>query len=317
MRKLVPILVCLFVASLAWLGFTTYTRYQAENWDGKMPAGMDFIGTWHIESRTTDGHELAGEDLQKVRDHGFDSFIVLNLDATAELNLYGNVFKGAWLAEGENKATIYTDEITKALQLVNGKVVMGDEYDHFVFAPSTPEEYEAYLNWQPPEDAEEVDEEFVEYWGLDDYDSTSEESGEAESEETGEPATEETPVVEPNEWGIYPMDVTIAHDALVTIKVTGKSVDHLGCSGYYLALTNNSDTAFTITRALDSFTVNGKAATPVLHENLEPGQTVDVFMWWDAADVKVLDELVNVQGILEVDELNGFNAYGTYNFLME
>lgn len=309
MKKFVPFLIGIFVASLVWLGVTTYMNRPTESVETEKPAGMDFIGTWHIESRQTHGNELSGENLKKVQEFGFDSFLTLNVDATAELNLYGNVFQGTWLAQGEHDAIISTDEIRKPMHLNDGKLVLGDQNDSFVFVRSTPEEYAAFLATDPAERAEE---DLEEYWAFGDswIENLNTDTATTEDDQPQEPE----PEPQPNEWGIYPLDVVVADDELMTLKVTGKAIDHLGCSGYYLLITNNSDKPFTVTRALDSFTVNGVAATPVLSENLEPGQSIDVFMWWDAAEVKSLEELVNVDGIIEVDELNRFDAYATYPF---
>jgi len=315
MRRFLPLLIGVFVVSLVWLGASTYLRHQELDWDGTMPEGMDFIGTWQIESRVTDGNELSGDNLKRVRDYGFDSFVVLNLDASAELNLYGNVFYGGWLAESETEATISTDQVRKPMRLEGEKLILGDEQDYFVFIRSTPEAYEEFLSKKPEM---ELDSELLMSLGIEEYLRQLEETEKVEeqTEQKDEKEQQTVTVVheEPNEWGIYPMDVTIADDALVTIKVTGRTTDHLGCSGYYMTIKNNSDKPFTVTRAIDTFTVNGKPATPVLSENLDPGETVDIFMWWDAAEVASIDKLVKVEGVIEVDELNGFDAYATYEF---
>lgn len=317
MRRYLPIVISLFIASLAWLGFASYARYVEANWDGEMPEGMEFIGTWQIESRTTDGNKLSGEDLKKVRGFGFDSFVTLNLDASAELNLYGNVFKGGWLAVDETNATIHTDEVEKPMRLEGGKLVLGDESDFFVFVPSTPEAYQEYLSHaQEMKHAQEIGTDLADLLDIGEYQG-EEQPEQLESQDSAEsPEAEqvEPPKEEPNEQGIYPMDVTIADDALVSIKVTGRGTDNLGCSGYYLSIRNKSDKPFTVTRSLDSFSVNGKPATPVLSENLEPGQSVDVFMWWDATEVTSIEGLVHVEGVIEVDEVNGFEAFATYDF---
>jgi len=315
-RRYLPIVIALFVASLAWLGFASYARYVENSWDGTMPDGMDFIGTWQIESRTTDGQELSGDNLKKVRDFGFDSFVTLNLDATAELNLYGNVFTGGWLAEDETHATIHTDEVEKPMRLEAGKLVLGDEDDFFVFVPSTPEAYQEYLRRaEEMKHAQEIGTDLAELLDIGDYQGANPEE---ESDVPAEPEEEptEAPKEEPNEQGTYPMDLTVADDALVLIKITGRGEDNLGCSGYYLTIRNKSDKPFTVTRAIDTFTVDGKSTTPVLSENLEPGQSVDVFMWWDITEVRDIEQLVKVEGVIEVDEINGFEAYGTYDFVV-
>ncbi|MBR1828826.1 MAG: hypothetical protein IJ781_04865 [Atopobiaceae bacterium] len=315
MRRYLPIVIALFVASLAWLGFASYARYVEASWDGTMPDGMDFIGTWQIESRTTDGHELSGDNLKKVKDYGFDSFVVLNLDATAELNLYGNVFRGGWLAEDESHATIHTNEVEKPMRLEGGKLVLGNENDYFVFVPSTPEAYQEFLTHeQTKEHEQDVDDELAELLDVTEYQGEATEEGATPEDQEGEPT--EMPREEPNEQGIYPMDLTVADDALVLIKVTGRGEDNLGCSGYYLTIRNKSDKPFTVTRAIDTFMVDGKPTTPVLNETLEPGQSVEVFMWWDASEVADIERLVKVEGVIEVDEVNGFEAYGTYELLV-
>lgn len=311
-RRLLPFVICMFVASLIWLAISTCTRTNArevpasapqaeaeaeagiksEDLSPEMPAGMDFVGTWRIESRWTEGHELSGERLQIVRDYGFDSFVVLNLDATAELNLYDNPFTGTWRVISDTEATVTTDEMHEPLRLEDGKLIMGDERDYIVFMRCTPEEYAAFL--ANDEGAATIAEALPT-------------GSDYESDEEDVPA-------EPDERGAIPMNVTIADDDLVAIKVTGKATDNIGCSGYYLSITNRSDQAFTATRAADSFTVNGTSASPVLIENLEPGQTVEVFMWWETSDVPSMEALTNVEGILEVDEVNGFDTYATYEF---
>ncbi|MBR2683744.1 MAG: hypothetical protein IKE22_10835 [Atopobiaceae bacterium] len=309
-RRLLPVVICMFIASLIWLAISTCTRTNArdvattapqaatgtgiksEDLSPEMPAGMDFVGTWRIESRWTEGHELSGERLQIVRDYGFDSFIVLNLDATAELNLYDNPFTGTWMVISDTEATVTTDEMHEPLRLEDGKLIMGDERDYIVFMRCTPEEYAAFL--ANDEGAATIAEALP---TEPDY----------ESDEGDTPS-------EPDERGAIPMNVVIADDGIAAIKVTGKATDNIGCSGYYLSITNKSDQDFTVTRTADSFTVNGTNANPVLIENLEPGQTVEVFMWWETNDVPSMDALANVEGTLEVDEVNGFDTYATYEF---
>ena len=298
MKKLLPLFSCLLALCLMTIGLSACgSAKDEEDWDGEMPAGIDFVGTWHIESRWTDGHELSGDNLQIVRDYGYDSFLVLNVDATAELNLYGHVFSGTWLVVNETQATLSTDEVNETLRLDGDKLVFGDDDDFIIFARSTEEEYEAFLkDADASEDEDGSTIHLAELLELDDEAEVLDE-GEVETA-SGEPS--------------FPL--AVSDDALVTIVVTGQGTDALGCSGYYLSIKNNSDHDVTVTRAIDSFTVAGRAATPILNANLASQESTDTFMWWDASEVSGLDSLRDVEGIIEIDEVGGFEAYGSYAF---
>jgi hypothetical protein len=53
---------------------------------------------------------------------------------------------------------------------------------------------------------------------------------------------------------------------------------------------------------------------PALVETIQPGKYAECFMWFSDNDVASLDQLVNVEGVIEVYDDETYDTLGEYPF---
>lgn len=109
-----------------------------------------------------------------------------------------------------------------------------------------------------------------------------------------------------------PMNETIVDDELITVTITSKFQDWTGACGYRFTAVNNSDQDFSLTYVSDSFSVNGKMASPYLFTPINVGTSADDRIEFDEDKVPSIDDLVNVKGSLELCEKDTYNEIRQY-----
>lgn len=110
--------------------------------------------------------------------------------------------------------------------------------------------------------------------------------------------------------------VAIADDANVAITVVAKKLDTSGDPGYVLNIQNRTDRKIYVYSA-EGWTVDGATVDDaVLLEEVDAGQTVEGFMWFDheSGGLTTLDSLKSVVGKIVVEDYATSAQLGVYAF---
>ena len=111
--------------------------------------------------------------------------------------------------------------------------------------------------------------------------------------------------------------MTIIDDSTIKIEVTGKGTDFTADPGYRLSITNKTDKAFFL-GAEDVFKVNGQEIEAGLGDVLDPGDTVESFMYFSAEELGGgVEKLKNVEGTIVVYDDESEEQLGKYTFKMD
>ena len=105
----------------------------------------------------------------------------------------------------------------------------------------------------------------------------------------------------------------IADDEICTIKMLSKEADDWGDCGFVCAVVNNSERAIYVT-ADNDFLVDGVEVTFWGGSTVLPGETKDVFIYAESADVDGLDRLTNVAGGIVVWDADTQAVLASYPF---
>ena len=110
---------------------------------------------------------------------------------------------------------------------------------------------------------------------------------------------------------IEEMDLVIADDDQFTITITGKGTDSLGDPSYWVTVENKTDKTVSAGSSYGSFSVNGKMCDPIFYADIQPGKYAETTMWWSTDDIASVDELVSVEGTIEICD-EGYNVLASY-----
>ena len=273
-------------------------------------------GTWDYDEATL--AEYVGEDLtpEQIEAAKKIMFVQFKDDGTVAFVMYGDVMEGTWKDDKGNLTVEIEGEPWKAT-LVDGKLTLDDGEDPMGFVKAsgtrdiptddiTNEALSTMLGFalgdiEVEETSADIEDSSIEIEGTSD-------DVEAEFSDEDYLPKELTDLAEP---------VTVADDGTCTITVTGTGVNGFGDPGYNLNVVNKSDKAIYVTE--QEFTVGGKEVAAYSDETVDAGATKDVFLAFDALDLgdnASVESLVDVKGVLEVDDDESVEEIATYNFSM-
>ena len=239
-----------------------------------------FLGTWDLVAAT----DTSEEDIELMKAFGIYCYLDLQDEGKAEINLMGEPLEGTWEAKSASECSIAFEGETITATLKGDLLSMEQDGEELSFKKLNDEDA-AKLK----EEAEGALSSFL--GGEDDGDG----GDDAPVEEIGQ---------------------QIASDNICTIEVVNKTTDWAGDSGYTLKITNNTDTAISVSAAWDTFSVGGAMTDPSLSETVKPGAFVETFMWFDSEVAPNIDALVDVSGELEVYDTETYDTIATYPFSM-
>ena len=269
--------VCLFASGCLGTGPSEATKAQ---WKPK------FVGTWDLQEAKGDS-SYSAEDLQLVREMGYDFYLELKEDGTAALVIDDDKTSGTWEVKSENVATFSAEGDTVEMKLADGKLTAEEGSKSLTFVKSNTNK------------------------GSSTTGTTTPAAGNANGSSTSRSGSENSTT----KVDLTP--VTIADDDLCKIVVTGKEEDFAGDPGYNLTITNKSDKVIFVTDATDSFSVNGKMATAYLNVSIKGGMYADSFMYFTRDELGGgLDSLTAVEGEVDVFGDDDFEELGHYPFHM-
>ena len=242
-------------------------------------------------SKASDAESLKGFWELESSNMGFDAALNLDEEDLAELVMQDTYLEGTWTTDGTNATVTFEDAEPVTIYVSDGKLVYGsDEGSKFVFVKSDPDEY--FESESSASDGSEV--------------------VEVDGDELT--AFEDTEIVDEVIDDIKP--VSVADDKICKIEVTGKGTDFTGDPGYRLSITNNHNAPIYLV-ADDVFKVDGKDAEAGLGEVVEPGETVETFMYLSADGLDSADKLKKVEGKIVVGNDDTSEDLETYTFKMD
>lgn len=128
-------------------------------------------------------------------------------------------------------------------------------------------------------------------------------------------ASSDTGIVEEQIEDIDP--VTVVDDDTCSIVVTGKGTDFVADPGYRLAITNKSDEAIYIS-TMEKFKVGDVELDAGIGEIIEPGATVDAFMYFSKDELGGgAEKLAGVSGTLIAYDDKSGEELSSYEFHMD
>lgn len=246
-------------------------------------------GTWSLDSQSQ---------------VGFDAYLSFEDDALAEVLLADSYLEGTWSVSGAEGTVAIDDERDVKLTYSGDKLTWGGaDGSKLVFVRDDSEEAKSMFALDDESLATALE---------------GEEGAEGELTELIDGENAEIEEVEYVDEVINPIDpVAVADDEQFAITVTGKGTDFTGDPGYQLSITNKTDkTVYLVPE--DEFAVGDKKVEAGLGDELEPGETLETFMYFSQDDLGgALEALGVTDGVILVldDETDGELA--RYTFHME
>ena len=237
-------------------------------------------------ARSVDSDSLKGFwVLDKSTPVGFDAALNLDDEELAEFMIADSYLEGSWKTDGKEATVMFAgdEEQTAKMYVSEDKLTLGDgNGSKLVFVKGNMDEYFA---------ADEHRDNFAVA------------SSSAESEDPD--------IVEEVINDIEP--ITIADDEICKIEVTGKGTDFTGDPGYRLSLTNYTDSSVYIL-ADDMFKVGKTEIAPGMGEVVQPGKTLETFMYFPKDEVGGgAEKLTSVTGKIVVGDDQTGNEIATYD----
>lgn len=218
-------------------------------------------------------------------DLGFDAYVKLDEGSAAEMILADSYLDGTWSVSGAD-GSMKLDDRTVKMSYVNNKLVLGkSDGSVLMFVKDDSEKAKAVFE----EDAGLIS-----------------------------PDGYEVEQVEYVEEVITPVDpVVIADDDKVTITVTGRGTDYTGDPGYQMTIVNKMNRPIFVWGDED-FKVGDKVIEAGLGDELEIGETLETFMYFDQEELGgQLDKLTTTTGTIIVSDDETDEDYATYSFRYE
>ena len=247
-------------------------------------------------SNTVDADSLKGVwVLDTSTPVGF--YVAVNLDDEdfAEMVVSDSYLSGTWKVEGSEAKLLIDDQEAANMYVSDGKLVIGkDDGSKLVFTKSEDEELAG-------ENAIEID-------GSDLEGLTEEELAALDLED-------ETP----DDVNIADMTpISVADDKYCTIEATGKGAYDDGDPAIRFSFTNKSDKALFIYANEDDFEVDGKKIDSGMGDVAEPGETVDVYTYFDHEELGGgVEKLKNVKATIRIGDEESDEDLATYTFTMD
>ena len=263
------------------------------NGDGAMREQL--AGTWDYDDETLVrfvGSELTDQQMQAARQL---AFLNLGEDGSAEFVLLGDSRSGTWEVDDSDIAiSIDGDSVSATLE--EGVLAIGEGATRISFEKASEPRAIPSANERAAAMETLIGKDVIE--GM----------GDALANLGVTPQAQLTSLTEP---------VQVSDDDVASIAVMGFGINELGDPGYSLRVANNADADIRV--VFRGFAVGGAAVTAYGSTVLEPGQTDDAFLAFDAADLEGQsspDALADVWGTIAVYDDATMSELSAYDFAM-
>ncbi len=287
-KKWVAMLVSVFALCLVLAGCA-----------GGGDAAKNYVGDWKLVGMEENGEATSADDIKLMEDMGLSVTMSVKEDKTFSMNVMGEEMSGTWEAKSASEATFTVEGQSVPVTLANGVLSLEESGTKMMFEKGTVSTSSSGAAATS---------------GAAGGGDTSATTGTSTGTATGTDAG--TTSAGTSEEAAIPIGQTIADDDICTIEIVDKKADWAGDPGYTVKITNKSDKAITAVSQYGTFSVDGKMVDPVLVETIQPGKYVESFMWFSDDDVASLDQLVNVEGTIEVYDDETYDTLGEYPFAM-
>ena len=264
-------------------------------------AAKNYVGDWKLTGMEENGEATSAEDLKLMEDMGLAITLSAKEDKSFSLNVMGEEMSGTWEAKSASEATFTVEGQSVPAKLDNGVLTLEQDGTKMMFEKET-------VSTSGSSGAASS--------GTDTATGTAgtgtdagTDTGTAKGTDAGTTSTDT------GEETVTPIGQTIADDDICSIEVVDKKADWAGDPGYTVKITNKSDKSVTAIAQYGTFSVDGKMVDPLLVETIQPGKYVECFMWFSDDDVASLDQLVNVEGVIEVYDDDTYDTLGEYPFV--
>ena len=290
-KKWVAMLVSVFALCLVLAGCA-----------GGGDAAKNYVGDWKLVGMEENGEATSADDIKLMEDMGLSVTMSVKEDKTFSMNVMGEEMSGTWEAKSASEATFTIEGQSVPATLANGVLTLEQDGTKMMFEKGTVSTSGSSGAASSGTDTA------TGTAGTGTYAATA--TGTATGTDAGTTSTDA------GEETVTPIGQTIADDDICTIEIVDKKADWAGDPGYTLKITNKSDKAITAVSQYGTFSVDGKMVDPALVETIQPGKYVESFMWFSDDDVASLDQLVNVEGTIEVYDDETYDTLGEYPFAM-
>jgi hypothetical protein len=259
-------------------------------------AAKNYVGDWKLTGMEENGEATSAEDLKLMEDMGLTITLSVKEDKSFLLNVMGEEMSGTWEAKSASEATFTVEGQSVPATLANGVLTLEQDGTKMMFEKGT-------VSTSGSSGAASS--------GTDTATGTAgtgTDAGTATGTDAGTTSTDT------DEGTVAPIGQIIADDDICSIEVVNKKADWAGDPGYTLKITNKSDKSVTAIAQYGTFSVDGKMVDPALVETIQPGKYAECFMWFSDNDVASLDQLVNVEGVIEVYDDETYDTLGEYPF---
>jgi hypothetical protein len=250
---------------------------------GKDPS-KNYVGDWKLVGMEEDGEAYSADDIRLMQNMGMTVTLSVKEDKSFSLNVFGEELPGTWEAKSDSAATFTVDGQSVPVTLADDVLTLEQDGTKMMFERGTVSASSGGAA-APGGDAGS--------------------GGDAAATDSG--TTDEAAI---------PIGQTIADDDVCTIEVVNKTADWAGDPGFTLKVTNKSDKTIAITSKYGTFSVDGRMVDPVLSETIQPGKYVETFMWFSDDAIEVIDQLVNVEGVIEAYDNDTYDTLAEYPFAM-
>lgn len=270
---------------------------SGEGGTGAHEANANFVGTWAIDSMSSDGQEMTEDELSIAKAMGV--YLTLRDDGTAALELFGVEAEGTWEATDASHAMLRIEEGSSA-------DVAGDQEMTFADGTLTMESPAQKMVFTQIDPSEKTSADLEQLLGTD-----LEEFGHTAG---GSMGSTTSAVSNAQLADSAALDIVVADDDMCTIKVTAKG-DYFGDPGYYVEVVNKTDGQIFVDDN-NEFGINGTVASPVFSMTVNAGETGSAILWFDKEDINGagVEALSNVNGKLTVTNETG-DVLRTYDFV--
>ena len=268
----------------------------------------NYVGDWKLTGMEENGEATSAEDLKLMEDMCLTITLSVKEDKSFLLNVMGEEMSGTWEAKSASEATFTIEGQSVPATLANGVLTLEQDGTKMMFEKGTVSTSGSSGAASSGTDTATG----TAGTGTDAGTATGTDAGTATGTATGTDAG--TTSTDTDEETATPIGQTIADDDICSIEVVNKKADWAGDPGYTLKITNKSDKSVTAIAQYGTFSVDGKMVDPGLVETIKPGKYVECFMWFSEDDVASLDQLVNVEGVIEVYDDDTYDTLGEYPF---
>ncbi|MDD6694424.1 MAG: hypothetical protein PUE38_08760 [Olsenella sp.] len=278
-KKWVAVVASVFALCLALAGCA-----GGSGGTGGADPSKNYVGDWKLVGMEENGEATSADDIKLMESMGMTVALSVKEDKSFSLSVFGEELPGTWEAKSDSEATFTVDGQSIPATLANEVLTMEQDGTKMMFEKGT---VSASSSGAAASGGD-----------------AGGSSGAAAA--VGSGATDEAAI---------PIGQTIADDDVCTIEVVNKTADWAGDPGFTLKITNKSDKVIDVTGKYGTFSVDGRMMDPALFETVQPGKYVECFMWFSDG-IESVDELVNVEGTIEVYDEATYDTLAEYPFAM-